>query len=221
MIKLIPFTFICLLLNYNNSHTSLGFKGEANTLQGSSVIKLDAVNAKAEVNWTALKQLIINSNSLKKITGKDSVDYIGQVYYSTAYKTEGFERTSIKRIKENNQWYYESFYKTSADSNQVRKIFFALYDALKKTIKDNTADDFILASSAKKSISESPMNWLVQWTLFSNYKTLPQGLGKIRIALMLSGMKNSFNKNIMEYTMKIYLSGEKIEYNFFTWDKPL
>jgi len=210
-----------MLLNYNSTRLTIGFSTGPNTLHGTTVIKLDAANATTEVSWPALKQLLVNSNSLKKLAGRDSVDYTGQVYYNTAYKTEGFERTAIKRIKSNNQWYYESFYKTSADSNLVRRIFFALYEALKKNIKENTGDDFILASSAKRSISESPVNWLVNWTLATNYKTLPAGLSKTRIALMLTGMKNSFKKNAMEYTIKIYVSGEKIEYDFFTWDKPL
>jgi hypothetical protein len=218
MIKLIPIYLALFLLTQSKVEPGNSVNFAPNT---TPVIKLDAVNAVAEVNWPALKHLLVNSSNLKKIAGRDSVDYIGQVYYSTAYKTEGFERTAVKRIKSNNQWYFESFYKSSADSNLVRKIFFALYEALKKNIKENSQDDFILASSAKRSISESPMNWLVQWTLATNYKTLPAGIGKPRIALMLTGMKNAFKKNAMEYTIKIYLSGEKIEYDFFTWDKPL
>ena len=187
----------------------------------NTVIRINISNATAQVNWPALKQLISAAKNLKPLTGKDSVDYTGQVYYATSYKTEGFDRSAIKRIKRNGQWYYESFYKSAADSNQVRKIFFALYDGLKRGIKENTADDFILASSAKRSISENPVNWLIQWTLAKNYKTLPPGLGNIKIGLVLTGMKNAFKNNAMEYTIKLYVYENELSYDLYTWDKPL
>lgn len=194
-------------------------QGSQNT--GTSILKLDVANATVQVNWPALKQLIISCSDLKPYTGTESTDYIGQVYYSTPYKAEGFNRSAIKYYKEKQQWYYEAFYKMGSDSDQVRKTFFALYNALKKTIKENSGDDFILGSSAKKSISESPMNWLAQWTLYSQYKTLPAGLGKVKIAIMLSGMKNSFKNDAMEYTFKIYIFDKDLSFDVFTWDKPL
>jgi len=184
------------------------------------IIKADG-DANVQVNWPALKQLAMATADLKPLAGKDSVDYIGQVYYNTIYKTEGFTRSAVKRSKQKGDWYYEAFYKTSADSEVVRKLFFALYDALKKTIKDNTGDDFILASSARKPISQTPMNWLAQWSLYSNYKTLPAGLPKIKIALLLTGMKNYFKEGAVDYTFKIYVFSGDREFDFFTWDKPL
>ncbi len=190
------------------------------TGSGSWIIELDN-RGNADVNWSSLKQLITGSKNFKQFAGKDSVDYIGQVYYSTDSKILGFDRSAIKRIKRNGQWFYEAFYKIKTDSNLARKTFFSVYDALKKVIKDNTGDDFILAAVAKDYISESPMNWMAQWTLYSNYKVLPPGLGKLKIGFMLSGMTQFMEKTKMEYTFKLYIFQDDLEWDFYTWDKPL
>ncbi|MES2431770.1 MAG: hypothetical protein V4556_12595 [Bacteroidota bacterium] len=185
----------------------------------SWIIKLDAYK-NATVNWGALKQLITSTKNLQPFIGKDSVDYIGQVYYSTPYKIEGFDRSAVKRYKKKDKWYYEAFLKLGSDSEVVRKTFFSLYDELKKTFTENTGEDFILGASAEKSISVDPMNWLAQWSLYSNYKILPVGLPTVKIALMLSGMKNVFKNNAMEYVFKIYVFDGDHSFDFFTWNTP-
>ncbi|MEP6676714.1 MAG: hypothetical protein ABJA78_16255 [Ferruginibacter sp.] len=180
-------------------------------------IKLDTAKATADVNWPMLRDLILSTADLLKKAGKDSVDYIGQVFYNTPFEVAGFKKTAIKRIKNNNQSFYEAFYQTSADSEKVRSIYFALYDALKKTIKDYTGNDFILASVAKKAISESPVNWIAQWTLYDNYTNLPAGLGKVQIALVMTGFKDVVDNKRNDYTFKIYITQYKVNYDFFTW----
>lgn len=200
-----------------------GQAGETKTISPQSIgpiIKLDGTG-NAVLNWASFRQVFTSIKNLKQFAGNDSVDYIGQVYYSTNAKVEGFNRTAIKRRKANGKWFYEAFFKTSGDSNFARKVFFSLYDEIKKNIKDNTGDDFILASTAKKPISASPVNWIAQWTLYTNYKTLPAGLGKLKIGLMLSGMTVFMDKTKMEYTFKIYIFQDDLEWDFFTWDKPL
>ena len=193
----------------------------SNSIAYAAPLTFDSASATASVNWSALKSLIISSGTLLTKAGHDSVDYIGEVYYSTPWKVQGFERTAIKRIKRSNIIYYESFFKTQADTEKVRSMFFALYGALKKTIKDSSGNDFLLASVAKKFISESPVNWLAQWSLNDNYNTLPKGLNKVKLCLMLSGMKDSFEKDKMKYTIKLYLADQEVKYDLFTWDKPL
>jgi hypothetical protein len=187
---------------------------------GDWLIKFDTTAITTEFNWPVLRKLIISTTNLKPMTGNDSVDYIGQVYYSTPHKAIGFARTAIKRRKKAQTWHYECFLKTSSDSNKVRNLFFSIYDALKKTMKDNTGDDFILASSAREPISAETMNWLAQWTLYSNYKGLVPGLGKIRIALLLTGMDNAFKKGQRDYTLKFFIMDKDTEIDFFTWDTP-
>lgn len=184
------------------------------------LIKMDPAAGTAQVNWTMLKNILSSGTDLQKFAGRDSTDYIGQVYYSTPNQVVGFNRTAVKRKKKDNFWYYEAFYKTSADSEQVRKIFFALYDALKTTISANSGNDFILASSAKMPISAKTANWLAQWSLYSKYTTLPAGLPTWRIALQMTGMDNVFKKGQRDYTFKIYLVPGYVEYDFFTWSEP-
>lgn len=187
---------------------------------GDWLIKFDTAAIKTEFNWPVLRKLIISTTNLKPMTGNDSVDYIGQVYYTTPHKAIGFARTAIKRRKKAQTWHYECFLRTSADSNKVRDLFFSLYDALKNTMRDNTGDDFILASSAREPISAETMNWLAQWTLYSNYKGLVPGLGKIRITLLLTGMDNAFKKGQRDYTLKFFIMDKDTEVDFFTWDTP-
>lgn len=183
------------------------------------IIKIDD-NGNAQVNWQTFRQLIISGSNLKPFTGDDSTDYIGEVYYNTDWKVDGFERSAIKRIKDSSQWYYESFFKIAKDSNMARNIFVSIYNELKKTISYNTGDDFIFGVIAEKPLSQSPMNWLAQWSLYSGYKTLPAGLPKVRIALLLSGSANVFADNQMEYTLKLYIINSNVQYDIFTWDEP-
>ncbi len=191
-----------------------------NAQQPDWLIKLDTAKITTEVNWPILRNLIISTKNLRLYTGSDSTDYIRQVYYSTPHKALGFERTAIKREKQNGNWHYEAFLKTSTDSNKVRRIFFSLYNALKKTVSDNTGNDFILASSAKYPISAKTMNWLAQWTLYSGYKGLVPGLEKVKIALLLSGSDNAFKPGQRDYTIKIFVFDKDTNIDFFTWDKP-
>lgn len=175
---------------------------------------------KAEMSWPAFREIVTNFNNLGSYAGKDSVDYIGEVYYSSLMQMPGFERTALKRKKRTGGWYFEAFIKIAVDSNKARNTFFALYDAIKETVNANAKDDFILAAVAKDPVSKSPVNWMAQWSLYTNYKLFPAGLGKLRFILMLSGMKNAFKNDQMEYTLKIYLCDPSVEVDFFTWDKP-
>jgi hypothetical protein len=184
------------------------------------VIKVDTNTFVTTVNWPALRTLIISTANLRPLIGNDSVDYIGQMYYSTPYKSIGFERTAIKKKRNLEQWHYEAFLRINVDTNKVKNVFFSLYDAVKKSMKDNGGDDFILASVAKEAISHSPVNWLAQWTLYSGYKGLVPGLGKVKVALMVTGMKNAFKKDQMEYTFKFYVFDKDTNIDFFTWDTP-
>lgn len=185
------------------------------------VIKTDTTTLTTQVNWAALRQLIISTNNLQAFTSKDSVDYIGQMYYGTPYKSVGFERTAIKRLKKTNRWHYEAFISmTTADTMKVSGIFLSMYQALKKTIKDSTGDDFILASVAKDPLSVSPMNWMAQWTLYSNYKGLVPGLNKVKIAILLSGTKAFMEKGKLRYTIKFYVLDKDTPVDFFTWNTP-
>jgi hypothetical protein len=183
-------------------------------------VQLDTLTNTASVNWEVMKELILSSGSFLSKAGQDSVDYIGQVYYATPYKVKGFRRTAIKRVKTTNEIFYESYFETKSDSETVRTIFFALYNALKKSIKENTGEDFFLVSSAKKPISASPVSWIAQWNISKYYKTLPAGLGDVKIGLMLSGMKDVFNNDRMRYTIKIFIGTQPLHYDLFGWDTP-
>jgi hypothetical protein len=185
------------------------------------VIKVDTNTMITTVNWPALRSLIISTANLRSFTSKDSVDYIGQMYYGTPYKAIGFERTAIKKKKKEERWHYEAFLKMAVDTNKVKSVFFSLYDAVKKAMKENTGDDFILASVAKDAISHSPVNWLAQWTIYSGYKGLVPGLDKVKVALMVSGMQNAFRQNRMEYTFKFYVFDKDTKVDFFTWNEPM
>ncbi len=185
------------------------------------MIRLDTTNKTASVNWPALQYMIISIRNLMPLTDRDSVDYIGQMYYATPYKVVGFKRSALMRQKSKNQWHFESFYKTSADSNTVRRIFFAVYNALKDAFKQNTGDEFILASTAKGHLSDKTVNWMAQWSLFSGYKGLVPGLPTVKVNFLLSGMQNVFRNNEMDYTLKLTVFAGDYDVDFFTWDKPL
>lgn len=187
---------------------------------GDWLINLKSQN-EAEMNWGAFKNMVNSFKNLKAFAGKDSVDYIGEVYYSSIIKMPGFERAALKRKKATGGWYFEAFLKIAGDSTKAKNTFFALYDAIKATINANAKDEFILASVAKEPISHSPVNWMAQWSLYSNYKMFTPLLGKLRFLLMVSGMKNAFKNDQMEYTVKIYLCDGSVNADFFTWDKPL
>jgi hypothetical protein len=174
----------------------------------------------AELNWSAFQKMVNGFNNLQQFAGKDSVDYIGEVYYSSNIKMPGFERVALKRKKKGNIWYLESFLKINIDSNKARNTFFALYDAVKATINANAKDEFILASVAKTPVSKSPMNWMAQWSLYSNYKMFTSGLGKLQFIIVLSGLKNAFKNDQMEYTIKVYLCDRSVNIDIFTWDTP-
>ncbi len=206
----------------NNLPVMISFQKDADYKPMSSytAIKADTVNDLVTVNWTALKTLITSCSKLKLLTAKDSVDYYGQVYYATPYKVDGFLRTAIKHKKKTNEWYYEAYVKPGSDSEKVRKIFRSLYYELKQVLKDSTGNDFLAIGFASDPISKSPMNWLVGWTLSSSYKTLPPGLGDVKITLMLSGIDDSFKKNTMDYTIKIYIANYDVKFDFWGWDKP-
>jgi hypothetical protein len=183
-------------------------------------IQADTVTGVATINWPTLKKLITSCNQLKLFTGKDSVDYMSQVYYATPYKVDGFLRTAIKRTKKTNEWFYEAYVKAGSDSEKVRTIFISLYNQLKQVIKDSTGNDFFVVGVAKDPISKSPVNWLITWSLSPAYKILPPGLGKIRITLMLTGMQDAFKNNAMDYTIKIYIADHDVKFDFWGWDTP-
>jgi len=189
-------------------------------LSSTTPIKADTADGSVMVNWPVLKKLITSCSKLRSFTTKDSVDYLSQVYYATPYKVDGFLRTAIKHTKKTNEWFYEAYVKAGSDSEKVRTLVRSLYNELKKVIKDSTGDDFFLVAVAKDYISQSPMNWLLGWSLASNYKTLPPGLANIKITLLLSGMKDSFKKDAMDYTIKIYIANYDVKFDFFGWDKP-
>jgi hypothetical protein len=189
-------------------------------LSSTTPIKVDTADGSVIVNWLVLKKLITSCSKLKSFTTKDSVDYMSQVYYATPYKVDGFLRTAIKHTKKTNEWFYEAYLKAGSDSEKVRTIFRSLYNDLKQVLKDSTGSDFLAIGVAKDYISESPMNWLVGWTLSPSYKVLPAGLGSIKITLLLSGMKDSFKKNVMDYTIKIYIANYDVRFDFWGWDKP-
>ncbi len=65
------------------------------------------------------------------------------------------------------------------------------------------------------------ISWLASWTLNSSYKTLPPGLGNVKITLMLNGMKDSFKKDAMDYTIKMYIANYDVKFDFWDWDKPI
>lgn len=200
---------------------SLLSAGRAQVLTGNQwMLNVDTVNATANVNWPALEYMIKSINNLAPLTGTDSVDYIGQQYYTTPYKVQGFDRSALMRSKRDNAWHFESFLKTSADSNRVRSIFFAVYYALKNSFKEHTGEDFILASSAKGHLSDSSVTWMAQWSLYSGYKGLVPGLPTVKINFLLSGMQNVFRDNRMEYTMKLSVFAGDYKVDFFTWDRP-
>lgn len=96
-----------------------------------------------------------------------------------------------------------------------------MIDELKKTITANTGNDFIPGLVANKPISTSPVNRTSAWTLYNNYKTLPEGLSKIKIILLMTGMKDAFKHARMEYTFKLFTADSDFKINFYTWDKPL
>lgn len=181
---------------------------------------LSIVNGRATLNWDIMESMINNFHSMQSFAGKDSTDYIGQVYYSSLATMPGFQRAAVKRVKRDGRWYFEAFLKVEADSNKARDIFFQVYDELKAKFKDRGGDDFILASVAKKSLSESPVNWMAQWSLYSRYKNFAPGLNKVKVMWFLSGMSNAFKDNRMDYTFKFYLIDDRTEVDFFTWDTP-
>ena len=189
-------------------------------MSSNTPIKADTVNGLITVNWPALKTLITSCSKLKLLTGKDSVDYYGQVYYATPYKVDGFLRTAIKHTKKTNEWFYEAYLKPGSDSEKVRKIFRSLYTELKQIFKDSTGTDFLLVGVGKDAISTSPVTWLASWTLNSSYKSLPPGLGNVKITLMLNGMKDSFKKDTMDYTIKMYIANYDVKIDFWGWDNP-
>ena len=189
-------------------------------LSSITPIKADTANGTTAINWPVLKKLITSCSKLKSLTNKDSVDYMSQVYYATPYKVDGFLRTAIKRTKKTNEWFYEAYVKPGSDSEKVRKIFSSLYYGLKQILKDSTGNDFLTIGVAKDFISQSPMNWLIGWTLSPSYKVLPSGLGNVKITLLLSGMKDSFKKDVMDYTIKIYIAQYDVNFDFWGWDTP-
>lgn len=189
-------------------------------LNSTTPIKADTANGIITVNWPVLKKLLTSCSELKSFTAKDSVDYMSQVYYATPYKVEGFLRTAIKHTKKTNDWFYEAYLKPGSDSEKVRKIFISLYSELKQVLKDSTGNDFFAVGVAKDPISKSPMNWLVGWTLARSYKTLPPGLGNVKITLLLTGMKDAFKKDAMDYTIKIYMADHDVKFDFWGWDTP-
>lgn len=172
------------------------------------------------VDWNVLKKILYSFPDLSPLATKDSVDYIGQVYYLTPNNAQGFERTALKRIKKNGKWYYEAFFKIKDDTVKVKREFGSLYRAFEKTFKENTGNDFIFAAVAKDSLRRKDMNWLAQWTLYDDYKLLPPGLKKVRVGLLLNGMQNFMDKTKMDYIIKLYISDDKIDYDFFSWDTP-
>jgi|GEM_PF-1808352 len=184
-----------------------------------SLIRLVNDN-KAELNWELFKNMINNYKSLSQFAGTDSVDYIGEVYYGSLAKVEGFDRTAIKRRKRDNKWYFDAFKKIKNDDKKAADIFFALYDGIKNTIKANVGDDFILASKGGDSIRKSPVNWMAMWTLYSGNKTFTPGLGKVQVVLLLSGLKTFMKENEMDYTLKLYICDPDVKIDFFTWDTP-
>lgn len=191
---------------------------QAGNIKTGWLLKLE--NNKAQFNREVFESMVTNYLSLNKFAGRDSTDYIGQVYYTSLVQMPGFERVAVKRVKRDNTWYFEAFFKISVDTNRVKDVFFAVYDAIKSSVKSGPGDDFILASVAKKSISESPVNWMAQWTLYTNYKGFVPGLPKIKLMWFVSGMKNVFKNNQMEYTFKLYIFDGNRDVDFFTWDEP-
>jgi hypothetical protein len=212
-----PAIFAKAILNLTNGSKPLNPPTAVNS---GIPVKLDA-NANVEVNWPALKDLITSCNNMKPLTGKDSVDYFGEVFYATPYKVEGFGRTAIKHKRKEQQWYFEAFYKTTADTNQVRKIYMALQNKLDGAIKDNTGDDLTFIVTMKKGLSAPPVTWISGWSLLSTkYTHLPPGLGNVRITLLLVGKKDVFNQGKTEYTIKLYIDNINVKWDFYTWDKP-
>lgn len=191
---------------------------KAGNIKTGWLLKLE--NDKASFNWDVFESVINNYNSLKKMTGRDSTDYIGQVYYTSQVTLPGFERTALKRVKKDGRWYFEGFFKVAGDSNRARNLFFEVYDVIKASMKEHYGDDFILASVAKKPISQSPVNWMAQWSLYTNYKKFAPGLPKIKMMWFISGMKNVFKNDQMEYTFKLYIFDGDMEVDFFTWNEP-
>jgi hypothetical protein len=188
-------------------------------VKAGSLIRLVNDN-KAELDWELFKNMINNYKSLSKFAGTDSVDYIGEVYYSSLAKAEGFDRTAIKRRKRDNKWYFDAFIKIKNDDKKAANIFYAMYDGIKNTIKANVGDDFILASKGGDSIRNSPVNWMAMWTLYSGNKTFTPGLGKVQVVLLLSGLKSFMKENEMDYTLKLYICDPDVKIDFFTWDTP-
>lgn len=120
----------------NNLPVMMNFQKDADykPISSNTPIKADTVNGLITVNWPAFKTLITSCNKLNLLSGKDSVDYYGQVYYATPYKVDGFLRTAIKHIKKTNEWYYEAYLKPGSDSEKVRKVFGSLYREFKQVL---------------------------------------------------------------------------------------
>lgn len=184
-------------------------------------VNLDTATAAVEVNWPALKDILISCNNLKPYVNSDSVDYFTETYYGTSHKAIGFERTAIKFKKKEQQWYYEAFYKTSGDTIRVRNIFTSLLYYIDKAIKDNTGKDFALIGRQKKPLDASPVVWLYTWTMPLKPANLPEGIGPVKITLLLVGMKNAFKNDTMDYTIKLYIDNSNVKTEVYTWDKPL
>lgn len=174
----------------------------------------------ASFNLDVFRNMINDYPTLNKFAGIDSVDYIGQMYYSSKIKMQGFDRVAIKRKKQQNKWHFEAFMRLGNNDKQVSKTFLDIYNAIKASVKSNYGDDFIFAAVIKDSIRRNPMNWLAQWTLYSNYKGFRPGLGKLRLVLLLTGMQKFMKPDEMEYTLKIYICDADVEVDFFTWDTP-
>ena len=188
-------------------------------VNAGALLKLVNEN-KAELNWELFKNMINSYHSLSKFAGVDSVDYIGEVYYSSLAKVEGFDRTAIKRRKRDNKWYMDAFIKIKNDDKKASNMFFAVYDGIKNSIKEHVGDDFILASKGGDSIRKSPVNWMAMWTLYSGNKSFTPGLGKVQVVLLLSGLKSFMKENELDYTLKLYICDPDVKIDFFTWDTP-
>ncbi|MGC4099809.1 hypothetical protein [Ferruginibacter sp.] len=197
------------------------FKNTASLAQDNNIISLDTTTADATVNWPALKQVLISCNNMQSLCGNDSVEYSVEVFYSTLYKTAGFNRTAIKRVKGTNKWYYESFLKINTDSNKIKDIYAALYNQVNRAFTDYCGDDFSLATSARRPISAPFVTWLAQWSLFSKYQSLPEGLGNLKMGLILSGSDDVLKPGTRKYLIKIYIYNTDVKYDVLNWDKPL
>ena len=185
------------------------------------IINIDTATGVTTVNWPQFRDILVSFPNLKAVTGKDSLDYFGEVFYATPYKIAGARRTAIKHKRKEQAWYYESYFEIIGDTMKVKRDIIGLYQALKQSIEANTGTDFNFGAVAKDPISNKDVNWLIQWTLRPTYSSLPKGLGKIRIALLLVRMSSMTDPGIGEYTIKMYIiDKDEVKYNVFGWDEP-